>query len=96
MGDLLLFHFRVTNVKLINEKNPISISSNVRKPLEISTIPYFFQEPPTTECLGAFQACSSVGVTWMWSPIHGSLSGFCLGTTYLLVPETFKFKVLIT
>ena len=27
MGDLLLFHFRVTNVKLINEKNPMNITA---------------------------------------------------------------------
>ena len=26
MGELLLFHFRVTNVKLINKKNPINIT----------------------------------------------------------------------
>ena len=52
MGDLLLFHFRVTNVKLINQKNPINISSNVREPLEISTTPYFFQVPPTTMSWG--------------------------------------------
>ena len=26
MGDLLFFHFRVTNVKLINEKNLINIT----------------------------------------------------------------------
>ena len=26
MGDLLFFHFRVMNVKLINEKNPINIT----------------------------------------------------------------------
>ena len=37
MGALLFSHFRVTNVKLINEKN--SLNLNVREPLEIDTTP---------------------------------------------------------
>ena len=28
----------------------------------------------------------------MWFPEGGNLSYLCLGTTFLLVPETFKFK----
>ena len=42
MGELLFFHFRVTNVKVIYEKkNPHKHhSSNVLEPLEIETIPY--------------------------------------------------------
>ena len=32
------------------------------------------------------------GVTCLWSPKDGNLSYLCLGTTSLLVPETFKFK----
>ena len=37
MSELLFFHFRVTNVKLINEKNPVNYSANVREPVEIDT-----------------------------------------------------------
>ena len=40
MDELLLFYFRVTNVKLINEKNHEYYTSNVCEPLEIDTIPY--------------------------------------------------------
>ena len=42
------------------------------------------------------QACSKVGMAWMWSPADGNLSGLSLETKSLLVPETLKFKVLIT
>ena len=42
-----------------------------------------------TVCPGVAQACLIVGVTWIWSQTDGILS---LGTTSLLVPETFKFK----
>ena len=45
---------------------------------------------------GVVQACSKVGMAWMWSQKDGNLSGLCLGATSLSVPETFKFKVLIT
>ena len=47
-----------------------------------------------TKCPGVAQVCSKVGVTWMWSPIDGNLSGLCLGATFLLVPETFKVQSL--
>ena len=40
MGELLFFHFRVPNVKLINEKNPFKYYSlNALEPLEIDTTP---------------------------------------------------------
>ena len=40
MGALLFSHFRVTNVKLINEKKfPKCCSFNAREPLEIDTTP---------------------------------------------------------
>ena len=40
MGELLFFHFRVTNVKLINEKKCLKYySSNVRERLEIDYTP---------------------------------------------------------
>ena len=38
------------------------------------------------------QACSKVGVAEMMSSKDGNLSYLCLGATFLLVPETFKFK----
>ena len=38
------------------------------------------------------QACSKVGVVWIWSQTDRNLSYLCLVTTSLLVPETFKFK----
>ena len=38
MGALLFSHFQVTNVKLINEKNPLNIAVlNIREPLKIDT-----------------------------------------------------------
>ena len=40
------------------------------------------------------QACSAVGVAWMWSRTDRNLLNLCLGATFLLIPETFKFKVL--
>ena len=40
MGALLFSHFRVTNVKFMNEKNSLNITSlNVREPLEADTTP---------------------------------------------------------
>ena len=40
MGELLFFHFRVTNVKLINEKKYFKYYSlNVRERLEIDSTP---------------------------------------------------------
>ena len=41
MSALLISHFRVRNVKLINEKNSLNIFSSlvVREPLEIDTTP---------------------------------------------------------
>ena len=38
------------------------------------------------------QGSSKVVVAWMWSPTDENLSYLCLGTTPLLVLETFKFK----
>ena len=32
------------------------------------------------------------GVAWICSPTDGNLSYLCLGATFLLAPETFKFK----
>ena len=44
MGELLHFPFRVTNMKLINEKKSYKCyRSNVRKPLEIDIVPYIFK-----------------------------------------------------
>ena len=51
-----------------------------------------FYKPPIAVCPGVAQACSKVVVAWMWSPTDGNLSYLCLGTTSLLVTETFKFK----
>ena len=48
---------------------------------------YSWKEPPITVCLGVAQACSKVA--WMWSSTDGNLSYLCLGTTSLLVPETY-------
>ena len=54
---------------------------------------YSWKEPPITVCLGVAQACSKVA--WMWSSTDGNLSYLCLGTTSLLVPETYlKSKIL--
>ena len=40
MGELLFFHFQVTNVKLIHEKKSFKYySSNVRERLEIDKTP---------------------------------------------------------
>ena len=40
MGELFFFHFRVTNVKLINENKTFKYySSNVRERLEIDSTP---------------------------------------------------------
>ena len=41
MGELLFFHFRVTNVKLIDKKKPFTYyySSNIRERLEIDDTP---------------------------------------------------------
>ena len=33
------------------------------------------------------QACSKVGMAWMWSPADGNLSGLSLETKSLLVPD---------
>ena len=41
---------------------------------------------------GVAQADSKVVVAWMWSLTDGNLSYLCLGTTFLLVAETFKIK----
>ena len=38
------------------------------------------------------QACSKVVVAWMWCSTDRNLTNFCLRTTSLLVPETFKLK----
>ena len=84
MGELLFFHFRVANVKLINKKKHY-YNSNVHERLEMDNTP----------CLEVSQLYSKVGLTWMWSLMDRNLSGFCLGATSLLVPETFKSKVLI-
>ena len=43
-------------------------------------------------CPGVAQADSKVVVAWMWSLTDGNLSYLCLGTTFLLVAETFKIK----
>ena len=41
MGELLLFNFRVTNVKLKNEKKSFKYySSNLRKRIETDNTPY--------------------------------------------------------
>ena len=91
IGKLLFFRFRVTNVKLINQKKSHRyFSSNVHEPLQIDTVPYI------SICLGVAQPCSKVRVAWIWSPTDGNLTGLCLGATSLLVPETFEFKVLVT
>ena len=34
-------------------------------------------------------------VTWMWSPVDSNLLSLCLEAASLLVPETFRSKVLI-
>ena len=95
MGELLFFHFPVTNVKLINEKKSFKYySSNVCERLEIDKTPSISTNLLTV-CPGVAQVCSKVGVTWMWSPIDGNLSDLRLGATSLLVPETFKSRVLI-
>ena len=43
-------------------------------------------------CSGVAQAYSKVVAAWMWSPTDGNLSYLCLGTTSLLIPETFKLE----
>ena len=43
-------------------------------------------------CPEVAQADSKVVVAWMWSLTDGNLSYLCLGTTFLLVAETFKIK----
>ena len=45
-----------------------------------------------TVCPGVGQACSKVVLALMWPSTDGNLSYLYLGTTSLLVPETFKFK----
>ena len=95
MHKLLFCQFQVTNLKLINEKNPINITVPMFVNPEIVTILYISKKTPRTVCLGVAQVCSKLGVAWMQSPTDGNLSGLRLGTTSLLVPETFKFKVLI-
>ena len=96
--NFYFFHYRVVNVDLANEKNLFKYySSNVRKPLEIDITPLlrFLRTSYDSMSWGA-KVCSKVGVAWMWSPKDGNLSDLCLGVTSFLVPETFKFKVLIT
>ena len=39
MGELLFFHFRVTKVMLINEKNPLNVTVRMSVNLETDTTP---------------------------------------------------------
>ena len=45
---------------------------------------------------GLARAYLKVVVAWIWSPTDENLLYFCLGTTSLLVPETFKLKSFAT
>ena len=53
MVKLLFSHFRVTNVKLINEKKSLNLW-NLPELLEM-----ILQEPSIIACLGVAQACSN-------------------------------------
>ena len=74
MGDLLLFHFRVTNVKLINEKKSHKYySSNVREPLEINSL-FFLRTSYNSmswDFPGKFKCRSDMDVVSnRWEPIR--------------------------
>ena len=51
-----------------------------------------FEEPPVKVCPGVAQTYSKVVVAWMRYPTDGNTSYLGLGTTFLLVPETLKFR----
>ena len=92
MGDLLFFHFRVTNMKLIGEKNPLNITVSISVNLQKSIPLLRFLRTSYNRMSWIAQACSKVGVARMWSPADGNLSGLCLRATFLIVLETFKIN----
>ena len=85
-------HFRVTNVKLINEKISLNMTVLILvNPYKSILLLRFLRTSYKSMSWGC-QACSKVIVAWMCSPADGNLWYLCLGTTSLLVPETFKFR----
>ena len=89
MGALLFCHFRVTNVKLINEKISLDVTVWILvNPYQLILLLLFLR----TSYKRLPSSCSKVVVAWMWSPTYENLSNLSLGTTSLLVSETFKFK----
>ena len=82
MGVFLFSHFRVTNMKLINVKNSLNKLQ-------------FERHEPSILLLGfprTAQACSKVGVTWIWSPTDGNLSYLFLRGYIPFRSKAFKFK----
>ena len=90
MGELLLFHFRVTNVKLINKK--IFLITLI---MIIITIIFIILRTSYNIMFLAFPGMLKSrsgmnGVSNRWESFRSLFRGF-----FPLVPETFNFKVLI-
>ena len=81
MGELLFFHFRVTNVKLINEEKFFKhYSSNVRECLENDNTPSIFKNLLQQYVLGLPSMLKSRNdldvVSNRWESIGSLFSGY--------------------
>ena len=91
MGALLFSQLRVMNVKLINDRNSLNISLNVRKTLKINTTLRFLRTSYNSIWASPGILKSRVGMDV--PAADGNLSYLCLRATFPLVPEIIKFKL---
>ena len=81
MSELLFFHFRVTNVKLINEKNPVNITArmsvNQWKSIPISRFLRAFYNSMSWGCTGMIKSRNYMNVVSnRWESIRFLFRGY--------------------
>ena len=81
MGDLLFFHFRVTNMKLIGEKNPlnitVSMSVNLQKSIPLLRFLRTSYNRMSWDCPGMLKSRSGTDVVSnRWESIRSLFKGY--------------------